>query len=128
VELTREVLEDMARCREKYCPDCKGVCKDDAVKSGIETLATALLEERAKPKVWDGAPEWATKAVINWSAKTHYSGVYKEYTRTLPKSRIDEIAEEAVDKYQRGAVGAGSLKDIIKSAILKDREEREAER
>jgi len=38
----------MARCREKYCPDCKGVCKDDAVKSGIETLATALLEERAK--------------------------------------------------------------------------------
>ncbi len=78
--------------------------------------------------VWDGAPEWATKAVINWSAKTHYSGVYKEYTRTLPKSRIDEIAEEAEDKYRRGAVGAGSLTDIIKSAILQARKEWEAER
>ena len=26
--------------------------------------------------------------------------------RTLPKPRIDEIAEEAVDKYRRGAIGA----------------------
>lgn len=39
--------------------------------------------------------------------------------RRIPaKSRIDEIAEEAEDKYRRGAVGAGSLTDIIKSAIL----------
>ena len=89
----------------------------------VEALCTALIAEMDKPKVWDGAPEWATKAVINWSAKTHYSGVYKEYTRTLPKSRIDEIAEEAEDKYRRGAVGAGSLTDIIKSAILQARKE-----
>jgi hypothetical protein len=94
----------------------------------VAELAKQLLAEMDKPKVWDSAPEWATKADITWSAKTHYSGVFKSYTRELPKSRIDEIAEEAVDKYQRGAVGAGSLTDIIKSAILKDREEREANR
>ena len=100
----------------------------ELTKEMIETIAKQLLAEMDKPGVWDGAPEWATKAVINWSAKTHYSGVYKEYTRTLPKSRIDEIAEEAEDKYRRGAVGAGSLTDIIKSAILQARKEWEAER
>ena len=61
------------------------------------------------------------------------TGGYLSYTpsnvrRIPPKSRIDEIAEEAEDRYRRGAVGAGSLTDIIKSAILKDREEREANR
>ena len=94
-----------------------------ATDKDVSRFAKALLAEMDKPKVWDNAPEWATKAVVNWSAPTHYSGVYKEYTRELPKSRIDEIAEEAVDKYQRGAVGAGSLTDIIKSAILKYAEE-----
>lgn len=47
-----------------------------------------------------------------------------DISRKPAKSRIDEIAEEAEDRYKRGAVGAGSLTDIIKSAILKDREER----
>ena len=48
--------------------------------------------------------------------------------RIPPKSRIDEIAEEAEDRYRRGAVGAGSLTDIIKSAILQARKEWEDER
>jgi len=49
--------------------------------------------------------------------------------RRIPaKTRIDEIAEEAEDKYRRGAVGAGSLTDIIKSAILQARKEWEANR
>ena len=56
------------------------------------------------------------------------TGGYLSYTpsnvRRIPaKSRIDEIAEEAEDKYRRGAVGAGSLTDIIKSAILQARKE-----
>ena len=54
-----------------------------------------------------------------------YANVDIVSVRRIPaKSRIDEIADEAVDKYRRGAVGAGSLTDIIKSAIMKDREER----
>ncbi len=52
-----------------------------------------------------------------------------EFVRKIPaKSRIDEIAEEAEDKYRRGSVGAGSLTDIIKSAILRALEEKEANR
>jgi hypothetical protein len=78
--------------------------------------------------VWDGAPEWASSAMAVWYGKDGQVAHSQDYTRTLPKSRIDEIAEEAEDKYRRGAVGAGSLTDIIKSAILKDREEREANR
>ena len=65
-------------------------------------------------------------------AVVEYNGLYDlgaDNVRRIPaKSRIDEIAEEAVDKYRRGAIGAGSLTDIIKAAILKDREEREAGR
>ena len=101
----------------------------ELTKEMIETIAKQLLAEMDKPGVWDGAPEWATKAVINWSAKTHYSGVYKEYTRTLPKSRIDEIAEEAKDLYMATSAGdRDGLTHIIKTAILKDRETREFNR
>lgn len=122
MELTREEIEELASYNSGT--DGQTMYMDEFVAE----LAKQLLAEMDKPKVWENAPEWATKADITWSAKTHYSGVYKEYTRELPKTRIDEIAEEAVDKYKRGAVNAGDLKDIIKSAILKDREEREANR
>jgi hypothetical protein len=117
MELTRDKIEWLAKQ-----PVISEVVE---MRTGeVVDIAKQLLAEMDKPKVWENAPEWATKATVNWSAPTHYSGVYKEYTRELPKTRIDEIADEAVDKYKRGAVGAGSLTDIIKSAILKDREER----
>ena len=71
----------------------------------------------------NGSP-WR-KAVVGVYQGTMYKDEVNVSVRRIPaKSRIDEIAEEAVDKYRRGAVGAGSLTDIIKSAILKDREER----
>ena len=83
MELTREEIEVYANG------------KADTYTCGkTMQLANQLLTELDKPGVWDGAPEWATKAVVNWSAPTHYSGVYKEYTRELPKSRARQIAEE----------------------------------
>lgn len=100
--------------------------KEENAKStshDVEVLCEALLSETAKPKLWGNAPEWASTAMVVWYGKAGQVATSQEYTRTLPKSRIDEIAEEAVDKYLRGAVGAGSLTDIIKSAIMKDREE-----
>ena len=72
-----------------------------ATDKDVSRFAKALLSEMDKPGVWDGAPEWATKAIVNWSAPTHYSGVYKEYTRTLPKSHVDEISEEAAGNIYR---------------------------
>jgi len=67
------------------------------------------------------------KAVLNFTGSiTH---INPNNVRRIPaKTRIDEIAEEAEDRYRRGAVGAGSLTDIIKSAILQARKEWEANR
>ena len=104
----------------------------------VEELCTALIAEMDKPKVWDGAPSWVTDARVRWTDRNGVSGhndMYSPlYTRTLPKSRIDEIAEEATSAYMKewGTPSDGflahKLPEIIKSAILKDREEREAER
>ena len=97
-----------------------------------QNLARSLLAELDQPKVWTNAPDNAIIAKVHfYKADKVYAranGIPEVYTRKPPKSRIDEIAEEAEDKYRRGAVGAGSLTDIIKSAIPKDRKEREANR
>ena len=70
------------------------IAQDELAKE----LISALLAEMDKPKVWEGAHEWQDRARVK-----HYSNsalcamdeTFKDYTRTLPKSRIDEIAEEA---------------------------------
>ena len=111
MELTREEIEIIAR----------GTGYDLL----NETLAKQLIAEMDKPKVWEGAHEWQDRARVK-----HYSNsalcamdeTFKDYTRTLPKSRIDEIAEEAQSSFLDGT--NKPLTEVIKSAILKDREER----
>lgn len=112
-EFSKEELERLIKNWDINSPS-KRVAKE---------LAFALISEMDKPKVWSDAPEWAVTAMVVWYGKDKRVAYSQNYTRELPKSRIDEIADEAVDKYQRGAVGAGSLTDIIKSAILKYAEE-----
>jgi len=93
-ELTTEVLEAIVNC-DGECIGCpvQSVC--DAV--GIKrSLATALLEERAKPKVWDGAPDNAFRSIVNWYDKSRGFIKSKVLTRELPKTRAQQIAEEIV--------------------------------
>lgn len=102
-ELTREVLEAMVKC-DTICSRCKAVklCSE-GIFNTLRILATALLDERAKPKAWDGAPEWAKSAIVMWSDtcknepanRRDYSPLY---TRELPKTRARQIAEEIVDE------------------------------
>ena len=95
-ELTREVLEAIVNC-DGECIGCpvQSVC--DAV--GIKrSLATALLEERAKPKVWGGAPDNAFRSIVNWYDKSRGFIKSKVFTRELPKTRARIIAEEIVDE------------------------------
>jgi len=93
-------------------------------------LASALIAEMDKPKVWDGAPEWATDARIRWTDRngvTGHNDMYSQlYTRELPKTRAREIAEE----YQERWLQSDSLKgvDVIEAAIEKALSEREAEK
>lgn len=94
-ELTNEVLEVMKKCSHN-CPTCDAneVCDKYDWRDTIQSLAAALLEERAKPKLWDEAPDAATQVQIKWF--TRYGGFSgtKVYTRELPKSRARQIAEQ----------------------------------
>ena len=122
MELTREDIEKLAN----YNPitDCDNQYMDEFVAR----IAKQLLREMDKPKVWDGAHEWQDRARVK-----HYSNsalcamdeTFKDYTRTLTKSRIDEIAESKALLWSGcNKVNGIELVELIKSAILKDREER----
>jgi hypothetical protein len=117
-ELTTEVLEAIVNC-DGECIGCpvQSVC--DAV--GIKrSLATALLAERAKPKVWDGAPEWVNAARVRFFVNDRNDGhseVFSEtYRRELPKTRARIIAEEVTALINRAIYGT-SVKEI--EAVLK---------
>ena len=129
MELTREQIITMSKCGNNgVCSPCfrniECQLKTEDVLL-VQSIATALLAEMDKPKVWEGAHEWQDRARVK-----HYSNsalcamdeTFKDYTRTLPKSRIDEIAEEAQSTFLDGT--NKPLIAIIKAAILKDREER----
>ena len=99
-ELTREVLEAIKNCDDRKCASCPAKC---VCVSGVDivhiALATALLEERAKPKVWDGAPDDAVEVCKEWRAKDSvYLSTSKSYFRELQKTRTRQIAEEIVDE------------------------------
>ena len=93
-ELTNELLEAMKGCDRK-CDRCaaSSIC-DVGVFLAISKPATALLEERAKPKVWDGAPDNAYRSIVNWYDKSRGFIKSKVLTRELPKTRARQIAEE----------------------------------
>ena len=90
-------------------------------KGDAGKLARIIINERkareANPGAWDSAPEWATNAVIGWSAKTHYSGVYKTYTRELPKTKAREVAEKFANTPTETPTRK-YLADTIEQAIL----------
>jgi len=97
--------EELTRVFEKYELEAmiEYYKNNDCSRRVARELATALLEERAKPKVWDGAPERANIADVYWSDKTGaeqrtcYKCVgNKRYTRELPKTRARQIAENIV--------------------------------
>ena len=110
MELTRERIEIYANAH---------------VDAEIRSMAKQLLAEMDKPKVWTNAPECASSAMVVWYGKDGRVAHSSDYTRTLPKSSIDELAEEAASKW---AGGKKALEDAIKSAIIRALEEKEAER
>ena len=105
-ELTREVLEAIIDCDDRVCSDCpaQNVC----TVGRDQALAAAVLEERAKPKVWDGAPEWAKIGRVYWTDGYEQERYSKLYNRELPKSRARKIAENIV----HGINGVATGKDI----------------
>ena len=127
-ELTNEVLEAIKKCKFNCTlRGANGVCSN---YDWNQKLATALLEERAKPKVWDGAPEWAKSARVMWSDTCKNEpanrGDYSpRHTRELPKTSIDEIADEVWHEINKGVTGLPI--DIIKRGLNKYAEELKGE-
>ena len=127
-ELTREVLEALGSCMNACGDDCKarGVCLPG--QSYVRRkLATALLEERAKPKVWGGAPDNAFRSIVNWYDKSRGFIKSKVFTRELPKTRARIIAEEegqGLAKKNGWSVAAGALvANVVEAALNKYAEE-----
>ena len=128
-ELTREVLEAIIDCDDRVCSDCpaQNVC----TVGRDQALATALLEERAKPKVWDGAPEWATNGRVYWTNGFDKEMYSKLYTRELPKTRARQIAEQEgyrlAEIHGWNAAGKELVTNAMESAIKRYAEELERE-
>lgn len=124
-ELTNEVLEAMRKCKEN-CFSCGAneVCSKYDWKEMMQALATALLEERAKPKVWDGAPDNAGRGIVNWFDKNGLFIDSSIYTRELPKTRARQIAEE-IEKALSASPRYKTEVEIIESALNKYAEELE---
>jgi hypothetical protein len=118
-ELTRDVLEAMKKCSENSCSECPAVdvcCSEDDWEYTIQTLATALLAEKAKPKVWDGAPDEADYVTVGAYKNSNPLAPIKVkcYTREIPKTRTRIMAEEiASAKISNEA----DLVDIIEQTI-----------
>lgn len=112
-ELTNEMLEVMKKCSFScaLC-DANGVCDKYDWQDTIQTLATALLAERAKPKVWDGAPDEADYVTVGAYKNSNPLAPIKAkcYTRELPKTRARQIAENIV--HGINGVTRGEAKDI----------------
>ena len=93
--------EELTRVFEKYELEAmiEYYKNNDCSRRVARELATALLEERAKPKVWDKAPDNATVAVVVFKRDCgeflEYLS-YETYTRELPKTRARQIAENIV--------------------------------
>ena len=130
-ELTNEVLEAVKNCNETSCNECLAMdvcCLNNMIPIG-QRLATDLLEERAKPKVWDGAPAWATIGRVCWTGKKHGEAYSKLYHRELPKTRIDEIIDESLDGWLfEMRMGKSEMREILKSALTKYAEELEGKK
>jgi hypothetical protein len=99
---------------ESYNKEFGGVFSYELVRQ----LARELLEERKQPKVWDGAPEWATNAIISWPRDKHFNGGEgKCYHRDLPKSPVREIAERVWGDLHSDINKKKEDIDVIESAI-----------
>ena len=111
-ELTREVLEAMAGCEALHldCTPCGacGFCGKYDWQDTIKILATALLAEIDKPKVWDKAPEWADRDDVSYKGNVKGKINISIYTREIPKPRARQIAENIV----HGINGGANVKDI----------------
>ena len=88
-------------------------------------LAKALLAERAEREavqdVWKDAPEWACQTHRVWTDGNGSQKTSDLHTRTLPKTRAREIAEETAHTiiFSMSPVGENQIADTVEAGIKK---------
>lgn len=122
-ELINKVLEAMVKCRND-CSTCSEnkVCSKHGCQDMMQALAAASLEERTKPKVWDGAPITADCAVVYYYVGNTFFGE-KTYTRELPKTQARKDAEKLFDELSSHGLGRKQGIDAIEKLLNKYAEE-----
>lgn len=122
MELTRDCIEWLAN--QPHITKMSQVETDELI-----CLAKMLLAEMDKPKVWDGAPDNAGFASVNFCKESGIPlqfGKTMFYTRTLPKSPEREIAEKYSCDTEtcHPMINGRRAVDVIESAIneYKERE------
>ena len=111
VIITPEMREDAKKCNSRSCMDCKMPEHGTASKC-VEALASL-------PGVWDGAPDDAVSAEVCFYKYPILRGKeglleMKSYSRTLPKSLEDEIAE----KYAKEIDTEPLLVKLVKNKLV----------
>ena len=124
-ELTDELLEAMKKC-DGACFKCsaKEYCAKAHITSSRQELATALLEERAKPKddVWKFASLQSDRAAVNYYENGKLWGT-REFTRELPKTRARKYAENLYRKLSFERISDNQSIDAIEELLNKYAEE-----
>ena len=123
--------EELTRVFEKYELEAmiEYYKNNDCSRRVARELATALLAEMDKPKVWGGAPEWAKSAIVMWSDTCKNEPENRRdfsplYTRELPKTRTRIMAEEIASAH---ISNKDDLIDIIEQTINAHMEELKGE-
>ena len=127
-KLTDEVLEEMVNC-DGECIGCpaQSVCDTVGIK---RSLATALLEERAKQKddVWKYAPDGITTAEVHYGDDMIVSATPDHtFTRELPKTRARQIAENVVHGINGKTRGETKDVEYVEGVLNKYAEELKGE-
>ena len=110
VIITPEMKEDAKKCGKGMVCD---TCKMKKIHVGYVTNCVEALA--SLPGVWDDAPEWAACADVTITDKNRTrKGHTQTYTRTLPKSLEDEIAE----KYAKEIDTEPLLVKLVKNKLV----------
>jgi hypothetical protein len=109
VTITPEMKEDAKKCLGKDCHNCEmyPINKGCAISICVEAIASL-------PGVFDSAPEIADNVQLWFYKGREQIGKMIPYTRTLPKSLEDEIAE----KYAKEIDTEPLLVKLVKNKLV----------
>jgi len=115
-------MEIPMKCMDSgLCVGCPLYVEGEGFEDCIKTLATEVQrlrdERESNPGVWDAAPEWAKYCYVVYSDESAIQQCSGNYTRALPKTIEQEIAEEYVNNRKKAKPAVVSWESIEKEIV-----------